>query len=152
MGFRLEWRHQVWTTGRATEATLWSRRAGWNYQGPTVLSTTTVRRIPERLSLLHDKRHLVVLAYPVHSNETIEIKARDAFLEAIEIAIYFWTCERRNHGLSMRYTGSRCVCRHTKRCQTLMIVVDHRIHYVERKKLTLLCICRNSGTVSVRLN
>jgi len=33
--------------------------------------------------LLHDIRRLVVLAYPVPSNETTEIVARDAFLEAI---------------------------------------------------------------------
>lgn len=42
------------------------------------------QRSNENLSdLLHDIRRLVVLAYPVPSNETTEIVARDAFLEAI---------------------------------------------------------------------
>jgi len=42
------------------------------------------QRADETLSdLLHDIRRLVVLAYPVPSNETTEILAKDAFLEAI---------------------------------------------------------------------
>lgn len=42
------------------------------------------QRVDESLSdLLHDIRRLVVLAYPVPTNETTEIVARDAFLEAI---------------------------------------------------------------------
>jgi len=42
------------------------------------------QRPDETLSdLLHDIRRLVVLAYPVPSNETTEIVAKDAFLEAI---------------------------------------------------------------------
>lgn len=42
------------------------------------------QRSDETLSdLLHDIRRLVVLAYPVPANETTEIVARDAFLEAI---------------------------------------------------------------------
>ena len=42
------------------------------------------QRAEESLSdLLHDIRRLVVLAYPVPSNETTEILARDAFLEAM---------------------------------------------------------------------
>src|SRR5688572_12294603 len=42
------------------------------------------QRADETLStLLHDIRRLVVLAYPVPSNETTEIVARDAFLEAM---------------------------------------------------------------------
>ena len=42
------------------------------------------QRAEETLSdLLHDIRRLVVLAYPVPANETTEIVARDAFIEAI---------------------------------------------------------------------
>ena len=42
------------------------------------------QRSQETLSdLLHDIRRLVVLAYPVPSNETTEIIAKDAFLEAL---------------------------------------------------------------------
>src|SRR6218665_606740 len=44
------------------------------------------QRAGESLSdLLHDIRRLVVLAYPVPSNETTEIVTRDAFLEAIQV-------------------------------------------------------------------
>src|SRR6218665_3449481 len=42
------------------------------------------QRPDESLSdLLHDIRRLVLLAYPVPANETTEIVANDAFLEAI---------------------------------------------------------------------
>lgn len=62
------------------------QRYGAEGQAETFLTQLYCHRqwTDENLSdLLHDTRMLVVLAYPVPSDETTEIVARDAFLKAI---------------------------------------------------------------------
>src|SRR6218665_2157671 len=60
---------------------VWRRGPGGNISRSTILP----RQRPEEIlsDLLHDIRRLVVLAYPVPANETTEIVAKVAFLEAM---------------------------------------------------------------------
>jgi len=82
----------LWDFGARTEVTYEQlverlrQRYGAEGQAETFRAQLYYRRqrADESLGdLLHDIRRLVVLAYPVPSNETTEIVAKDAFLEAI---------------------------------------------------------------------
>ena len=63
------------------------------------------QRPEESLSdLLHDIRRLVVLAYPVPANETTDIVAKDAFLEAIrDKDLALKVCEREPKSIDEAY-------------------------------------------------